>query len=37
MSILIDRGENIERGKDASNHKVQVSNSKVPPGTDPMP
>ena len=35
MPILIDRGENIECGEDVGDHKVQVSEGKVFPRTNP--
>jgi len=36
VSILIERGEDVERSKDIGYHEVQVSEGKVSPGTDPM-
>jgi hypothetical protein len=35
VPILIDRGENVERGEDIGDHKIEVSKGKVSPRTDP--
>ena len=35
VSVLVKRGEDIERREDIGNHQMQISECKVPPGADP--
>ena len=35
VPVLIERGENVEYGKDVGDNKTYVSESKVSPGTNP--